>query len=267
MFKKVSSLVLLTAVGLTGCNNSVGNAVHSNIDGHSGKFTADQQHAIEKIASEYIIQHPEVLIKASQQLQMREYKRIDTEQRQTVFNNLPEIITPTTPSVIADAGHKPSVKVVEFFDYQCAFCSKLSPVIEKIASNKDVELVFKETPIFGSHWAASSYAANVGNAIFKQFGGKVYLKYHNAVFDSHKDEGRLTNSDVDAAVKLAGVDLKVLKISDSTAKTMALFAALGFRGTPMVIVMKSDPKSASDIKLIRGYSPAGIDAAIKELKA
>lgn len=263
MFKKLSVAVLLGTIGLTGCN---GNSGVAHASGEN--FTVEQQHAIEKIASDYIIQHPEVLVQASKELQKREFKRVDSEQRQMVFSNLDKIITADTPRVITDAKHKPSVKVVEFFDYQCAFCSKLSPVIEKLAADKDVELVFKETPIFGSQWQASSYAANVGNAIYKQFGGATYLKFHNAVFDSHKDEGRLTNADVNTAIKAAGVDIKKLKISDADAQqSLSVFGALGFTGTPMLIVMKEDPKSPEDIKLIRGYSPQGIADAINALKA
>ncbi|UKA05060.1 DsbA family protein [Photobacterium damselae] len=261
MFKKLGGAVLLTTIVLAGCK---GNDAHATGE----TFSVAQQHAIEKIASAYIIQHPEVLVQASKELQRREYQRVDAEQRQMVFNNLDKIITANTPKYTADDKHKPTIKVIEFFDYQCAFCSKLSPVIEKLAADKDVELVFKETPIFGEHWSASSYAANVGNAIYKQFGGAKYLKFHNAVFDTHKDEGNLRKEDVNAAIKVAGIDVTKLKVNDAESKqSLSVFGALGFTGTPMVVVVKENPKSSADIKLIRGYSPDGVMNAISALKA
>lgn len=262
MFKKVSSAVFLATMCLAGCNDTANN-VHPSED-----FTITQQHAIEKIASEYIINHPDILVKASKELQKKEFYRVDAQQREMVYANLSKIITPTTPTFIIDSKYKPKVKVIEFFDYQCAFCSKLSPTIEKLANDKNIELIFKETPIFGSQWPASLYAANIGNAIYKEFGGSSYFKFHNAIFGSNKDEGRLTKEDVNNAVQSAGVDINKLKITKSDSEqSLSVFGALGFTGTPMLIIMKAEPKSADDIKLIRGYSPQGISKAISDLEA
>ena len=262
MLKKLGGPALLAAMCLTGCNNN--SNVANAADGH---FSTLDQKEIGRIASEYIVRHPEILVAASKELQRREYKKIDEQQRALVFNNLHRIVKKDTPHSVVDPKHAPLVKVVEFFDYQCAFCSKLSPIIKKLDGDKDVEVVFKETPIFGSRWDASLYAANVGVAIYKQFGSAKYVTYHNAVFDSHKDEGMLKKEDVNAAVVVAGVDLAKLKISsDDSNQDMEVFGSLGFSGTPIVMVMKNHPKSADDIRLIRGYSVSGINNAIALLK-
>jgi protein-disulfide isomerase len=41
--------------------------------------------------------------------------------------------------------------VVEFFDYQCIWCSRFAPELEKvIRSNQDVRYFFMEWPVFGA---------------------------------------------------------------------------------------------------------------------
>ncbi|WP_181959167.1 thioredoxin domain-containing protein, partial [Klebsiella pneumoniae] len=60
------------------------------------------------------------------------------------------------------------VTVVEFFDYQCIYCARLAPELEKvIKANPDVRFVFKEFPIFGQRWPASLSAAKTGLQIWK----------------------------------------------------------------------------------------------------
>lgn len=55
------------------------------------------------------------------------------------------------------------VAVIEFFDYQCIYCSRLAPVMEQVMkASPDVRYVFKEWPIFASRWENSEKAAQRG---------------------------------------------------------------------------------------------------------
>lgn len=59
------------------------------------------------------------------------------------------------------------VNVIEFFDYQCIYCSKVSPAIEKMQKEfPNVKFIYKETPIFSKRWEASKYAAQIGLDVF-----------------------------------------------------------------------------------------------------
>ncbi|EPX2831368.1 hypothetical protein ACU6Z3_22840 [Klebsiella aerogenes] len=56
-----------------------------------------------------------------------------------------------------------AVMVVEFFDYQCIWCSRLAPELEKVMkANKNVRYYFMEWPVFSSRWPESLLAAKTG---------------------------------------------------------------------------------------------------------
>jgi protein-disulfide isomerase len=77
---------------------------------------------------------------------------------------------------------KAKVAVIEFFDYQCVFCNRFAPELEKVMkAQPDVRYVFKEWPIFGSRWPESLQAAQQGLSVWKQKGAQAYVTYHNAL--------------------------------------------------------------------------------------
>lgn len=166
----------------------------------------------------------------------------------------------------------PSVVIYEFFDYQCMYCSKVAPEIEKIMSNNDdVQVVFGEFPIFGERAPASEYAAEVGTAIYKLYGADAYIKYHNGVFATGEDEGKLKDSTVDSVAKQAGAKIddvkeaiKDDKIADHLKASLKMgFEDLGIQGTPFLVVAPAKDADASNTTVIAGYSDSkGIQAAI-----
>ena len=169
------------------------------------------------------------------------------------------------------------VKVFEFFDYQCMYCSKIAPTIEKIMhNNKDVEVVFVEFPIFGASYPASQYAAEVGTAIYKLYGSKAYVEYHDAIFASGQDEGKLTNDTIETSAKKVGANLAKVKAtikSDNIAQhikdTMSMgMNKLGIHGTPYLAVVPTKNATLNNSTVIAGYSNySNIEAAITKAKA
>ncbi|WP_151193387.1 thioredoxin domain-containing protein [Cysteiniphilum sp. JM-1] len=166
------------------------------------------------------------------------------------------------------------VAVIEFFDYQCVFCHKVAPIMEKVMdANPNVKYIFKEFPIFGQRWEASQYAAEMGIAAYMLNGAEGYLKYHNAVFASGVDEGKLTVKDVNDAAKKVGVDvakaeslIKEKKVTDNIAADMKLgFDKLGIQGTPAIIVMPLSGATAANTTVIPGFAQQdAIQAAINK---
>lgn len=54
--------------------------------------------------------------------------------------------TKETPNIGPDDA---DVAVIEFFDYQCIYCMRVTPVVESVMNqSKDVKFFFKEFPIF-----------------------------------------------------------------------------------------------------------------------
>jgi hypothetical protein len=95
--------------------------------------------------------------------------------------------------------------VIEFFDYQCVFCSRFAPELEKVMkAQPDVRYLFKEWPIFGGRWEASLQAAQQGLTVWQKKGPQAYVTYHNAIYATGHNEGKLTAEDIRVAASKAG---------------------------------------------------------------
>lgn len=129
------------------------------------------------------------------------------------------------------------ITIVEYFDYQCPYCKKISPVLDQVVNeDKKVRLVLKDWPILGD---PSGYAARLVLA----------AKYQNKYEAAHRalivKVGRLTEAVIDDTLAQAGVDLVKAK-ADLAANRASIDAllkrnnaqaeAFGFRGTPAFVV-------------------------------
>lgn len=184
---------------------------------------------IDQAISQYLKQHPEEVMAALQaaqglaeQRQHAEATKALADRREEIFNN------PADPSIGNPEG---DVTVVEFFDYRCPYCKRVSDAITSLVQgDPKVRVVFKEFPILGPD---SLTAARVALAAQRQ--GK-YHEVHEALM-AHKgsfekaallevaanagaDEARLSADMEDPAI------LGLIQAND------ALAADLGITGTP-----------------------------------
>ncbi|WP_045048814.1 DsbA family protein [Rouxiella chamberiensis] len=234
----------------------------------SATFTDAQQQAIGKIASDYIVAHPEVLVQASQKLQAQQQQQQASEALNAVLANAPALLQDKdTPSY----GPKDAkVAFVEFFDYQCMYCSRMAPLVEQtVKANPNVRFIFKEWPIFGDRWKASITAAETGLSIWKQKGAQAYLDYHNAIYATGHDEGKLTDADISSAVeKVHGAlpsDAHRQETHAALSKNDDLAKSLGFQGTPGFIVMPVSGANAGNTTVLPGaVSAQDLQAAINK---
>lgn len=129
------------------------------------------------------------------------------------------------------------ITIVEYFDYQCPYCKKISPVLDQVVNeDKKIRLIFKDWPILGE---PSGYAARLVLA----------AKYQNKYEAAHRAlmarVGRLTEAVIDESLTRAGVDVARAK-ADLAANKPAIDGLLkrnnaqaeefGFRGTPAFVV-------------------------------
>ncbi|SFT78038.1 Protein-disulfide isomerase [Kosakonia arachidis] len=228
-------------------------------------FTPEQEAQIGKIAADYLVQHPEILVEVSQKLQQQQQERQQAALTASVVENQAALLQDAdTPSV---GPAKAKVAVIEFFDYQCIYCSRLAPGLEQVMKSRpDVRYIFKEWPIFASKWEASSTAAQRGIDVWKQKGAEGYLKYHNAVYHTGHTEGELTTADIESAARAAGVtELKPVNYTAVLEKNDALAQALGLSGTPGLIVMPAQNATPKNITVFAGLaSPQQILSAIQK---
>jgi protein-disulfide isomerase len=143
------------------------------------------------------------------------------------------------PPLMPAAGAKDAdVTIVEFFDYNCPFCKKTAPELQKLLHvDPKVRILYKEWPIFGD---VSEYAAR--SAIAANWQGK-FLIAHDALIGSAHDLD--VTAQVDAILEGVGVNLTQLardRTAHATEITAILSrdaqeaAALGFRGTPGIVI-------------------------------
>ena len=232
----------------------------------SDEFTVEQKTKIQQIASQYIIDNPEILVKASETLQKKQIEQQQNMTKEIIVKNMNELINDKNTPYIGPKNAK--VNVIEFFDYQCGYCLKMSSVLNNLQiKNPSVKFIYKETPIFANRFEISQYAANMGNWVFTKKGNNAYREYNNGIFSLNKLSGKLTKEDVNTVAKNAGVDISQFKDSDNISHDFKLFSSLGFQGTPALIVMPSENITKDNIRIINGYDPEGLAGAIKEVQA
>jgi protein-disulfide isomerase len=129
------------------------------------------------------------------------------------------------------------VTIVTYADYQCPFCRKVHPMLERLArEDGKVRIVYRDWPIFG---AASEEAAKA--AIASQWQGK-HAEFNDALM---RTSGKLDSAKIRSAAKAAGVDWARLQadldarsgeIAALIGSTNVQAAELGLQGTPALIV-------------------------------
>lgn len=188
---------------------------------------------VESIIRNYLISNPEILVEASQSLQK---KSVWT----TVNRNAGMVFFDPASPVVGPA--QATVSMVEFFDYQCPYCKKMSPLVLDIMNkDKNVRVVFKELPIFGESSVAASKAALAAS---KQ--GK-YLAMHNALM---AQSGPINQQNVLKIAKSLNINVEQLQkdmrdpaIESELKNNLQLAEGLHITGTPAVVV-SATPKRA-----------------------
>lgn len=144
------------------------------------------------------------------------------------------------------------VSIVEFFDYNCPYCRRMEPVLNTLlATDPKVRIVYRDWPIFGP---ASREAAKA--AIASQWQGR-HAAFHEALLTS---PGKLDSAGIKTAATRAKVDWLRLQrdlkahgpeIDALLARTDAIAGAIGFNGTPALIVGSQVVAGAVDLPALR----------------
>ena len=156
------------------------------------------------------------------------------------------------PDAPAIGNPKGDVTLVEFFDYQCPFCKRNHPVVEKlIARDAKLRVVMKDWPVFGP---PSVYASQL------VLGAQSSGKYKAAMAALMKTKGRLTREDVDRALSGGGVNPKQAeagykaarkRIDGLLARNDQQATLLGLAGTPGFVVGTTIYPGAMDEPALR----------------
>ena len=181
--------------------------------------------AIEAVVRNYILENPEVIPEAMENLHRKENVK-------ALANVRNDVEKPFPGAVLGNPDGK--VTLVEFSDFACGYCrASVADVKQLLAAHPDLRIVMREFPILSEE---SAIAARMALAAGEQ--GK-YAAFHDAMFAA----GRLTPATIDAAARGAGLDLAKARqaasskrIEEELARNMSLGRDLGFSGTPSWVV-------------------------------
>jgi len=234
-------------------------------------FTPAQQTRIGEIAADYLVAHPQVLIEVSKKLQAQQAAIKAQLMAESALKG--HRLLMQLDGVPVKGPQNSKVIVTEFFDYECIACSMMAPVMEQVmASNPDVRFAFRDWTIFAGHYPESTQASRRGLAIWKQRGADAYMAYHNGIYGTGHNEGKLTSDDIEKVATAAGAgeeDVANRTAADALiAGNSALAELLGLTGTPGIIVMPAENATADNTTVIPGVVSAqvmqqAIDNAMK----
>lgn len=233
-------------------------------DQNNAIFSPAQETAIEAIIHDYLVEkNPEVLIEATQALQEQQQSEMLAGIQSAVVSQASILFNSDSPI----AGNKSGdVSLVEFFDYQCIYCKRMTPIVnELLGDDQNVTIIFKEFPIFGEE---SEYAAKAALAAQNQ--GK-YFEFHQALMQA---EDRLSKDSITAIATGIGLDVQKLQedmeepaIQAEIDNNVMLANALGIMGTPAFIIANLPVSEDMSVRFIPGETDLSeLQEAIEEVR-
>ncbi len=208
-------------------------------------FTDDQKKAIGDLIKEFLIKNPEVLVEAQTALEAKLEKEQAEKLKTFMSENAKEIYRNPDSPVAGDPNG--DITVVEFFDYNCGYCKRGLPEVQKlIQTDKKVRFVFKELPILSK---GSEETARAALAAKRQ--GK-YWEFHQAMLTVKGQSNEASSLKAAEALGLDMTKLKADMASDSVKAELdamkGLAKKMGINGTPHFLVGdKSIPGAPEDL--------------------
>jgi protein-disulfide isomerase len=204
--------------------------------GQTGPFNADQRKAIGDIVRDYLVQHPEVLQEAFQELERRQQDAQKTALDSALRSERQRLVN--SPLGIVVGNPAGDVTVVEFFDYNCGFCKRaLTDMRALLKSDPKLRVVLKDFPVLGPD---SLEASRVALAAKRQLQGEKLFDYHIRLMESR---GRVNGDRAMAVAKEMGLDMAKLRkdvegeeVKAAIRENVELGDKLGLTGTPAFVI-------------------------------
>ncbi len=209
-----------------------------------------EQKALEEAIGNYLRDHPEVIIEALQIWQQRQKLAEKDRARDLVSAHRKAIYEDPKAPVLGNPDG--DVTIVEFFDYRCAYCKQVRPLVMKIVKeDPGVRVIFKEYPILGPD---SGVAARAAIASLNQDPAK-YFPFHDALMQSRAQLTKPRILDMAREVGLDAdrieADMKTPEVNAAILRNRRLGEALGLTGTPSFIIGGEIVRGAFDMETLR----------------
>ena len=199
------------------------------------ELNADEKREIERIVRNYILLNPEVVEKALIALEAQRREAAAAEQAGKITELKNTILNSRHQAVMGNPDGR--VTLVEFFDYNCAYCKRAMPdLLALIESNPDLRVVMKEFPILSE---GSMEAARISVAV-KDLNPGLFEEFHLELL------GRGGQANLQKAISIAkelGLDADAVKkaandgsVTENIQEVRQIADAIGISGTPSYVI-------------------------------
>lgn len=223
-------LVITTFLAISACDDANSN-VTANVAAAGGLNESQVQEAVAK----YIDENPKAIIASLEKYQQEEMKAQEEKAKDAIKENRDVMLKSKHSAVIGDVDSKNYI--VEFFDYNCGFCKRVTPSVNKILDErKDVTVAFVELPVLGP----SSEMAAAAAIVVQLKRPDKYLVFHNALME-HNGAKDLTviNSiarDLDIRDIKFAEEIRSPEVVAAIEANRKLASQLGIGGTPAFVI-------------------------------
>ena len=200
-------------------------------------FSPDQRHEIEGIVKDYLIAHPEVMQDVINALDKRQKDAEADKARTTIKANNATLFN--SPHQVVLGNPHGNVTMVEFFDYNCAFCKHALPdMLKLLQTDPNLKFVLKEFPVLGE---GSVEAAHVAVAARMQDPtGAKYIEFHQKLLGGRgvADKARALAVAKEVGFDLVRIekDMNSPEVKTTIDEDMKLADQLGVDGTPSYVI-------------------------------
>ena len=213
----------------------------------------------------YLIENPEVLVEAINELDARKAAAQLADDSAMVSQNSPAIFNDGRSWV----GGNPDgdVALVEFVDYRCGYCKRAhAEVADLVQTDGNIRYVLKEFPILGDD---SVLASRFAIAVRAVGGDELYWQMHKGLMNFRGD---ITQPALDRLAADLGLDPQVVRMAMDDPAVMAeikanhdLAAILDISGTPTFVLQVANGTLPET--MLRGYLPQDqMQAVVAEIR-
>ena len=224
----------------------------------TAELSDDQRKDIEGTIRKYLIANPEIIRDAINELQRKEDEAARVAQASIIKDNSATLFDSKREVVLGNPDG--DVTLVEFFDYNCAYCRRAHEDMKAlIASDPKLRVVLKEFPILGD---GSVAAAQVAVAVLLTAPEK-YAEFHDALIP---EKGQVDGNKALAVAQDIGLDPEALKVKANSDEAKAIITEahdladkLDLTGTPSYVT--------ADAVIVGAIGYDGLKAAIAKARA
>jgi protein-disulfide isomerase len=202
----------------------------------SDGFSEPQKTEIQSIIKGYLLENPEILRDAINELERREEVAQSLKREKALSDDQSPLYKSTNQAVIGNPDGK--VTLIEFFDYNCGYCKHaLDDLAKLMKDNPDLRVVLKDLPILSP---GSIEAAAIATAARNQFQGEKFWEFHQKLLGSRGQVGKAqalaVAKDLGADMDKLNKDAALPSVKEGIQENDDVAKGLLMNGTPSYVV-------------------------------